>query len=120
KDHFLLGNAPGWVQNIVSKWQLGGIANFNTGSPLSFTSGISTISTTGAQPNIVGSLPSSTGKVTKVANGVVYFDGFTQTVDPGLANISTLNGLNAGYSNKALCPGTGSTCSGPVVLVNPQ
>ena len=30
-DHFLLGGAPGWMQNLVSQWQLGGIMNFNTG-----------------------------------------------------------------------------------------
>ena len=34
-------NAPGWVQHIVGKWQLGGIMNYNTGAPLSITSGIS-------------------------------------------------------------------------------
>ncbi len=34
--HFLLGNAPGWVQQIVNKWQIGGIMNFYTGGPLSF------------------------------------------------------------------------------------
>jgi hypothetical protein len=63
--HFLLGSAAGWVQQIVNKWQLGGILNYNTGAPLSFTSGISTISTVGAQPNIVGTLPKDLGKVTK-------------------------------------------------------
>ena len=26
--HYLLGNAPGWVQQIVNKWQLGGILNY--------------------------------------------------------------------------------------------
>ena len=35
--HSLLGNAPGWVQQIVNKWQLGGIMNYNTGNPISIT-----------------------------------------------------------------------------------
>ena len=30
------------------------------------------------------------GKVTRVANGVVYFDGFSQVQDPGIANVTTL------------------------------
>jgi len=123
-DHFLLGKAPGWVQNVVSKWQLGGIMNFNTGGPMSITSGIQTISTVGAQANIVGPLPSSTGKVTKVSNGVVYFDGYTQVaVDPGLSQVSpacaasntACNGLAAGYTNKAI-----AGPNGQLVLVNPQ
>src|SRR5262249_3948217 len=33
-NHFLLGKSPGWMQNVVSKWQLGGILNFYTGGPL--------------------------------------------------------------------------------------
>ena len=121
--HWLLGNAPGWVQQVVNKWQLGGIMNFNTGSPLSITtfnanqittSGTQTISNVAAQPNLVGSLPKDMGKVTKVSNGVVYFDGFRQITDPG-ANVTTLNGLNTAYSNKAIVDPNGQ-----MVLVNPQ
>jgi hypothetical protein len=111
----LLGNAPGWVSRIVERWQLGGIMNFNTGAPLSITSGISTISTTGVQPNIVGPLPNGTGKVTKLSNGVVYFDGYTQIQDPYFTNISSANGLSSAYSNKAIV-----NPSGQIVLVNPQ
>ena len=116
--HFLLRDAPGWVQQIVSKWQLGGILNYNTGTPLTITSGIQTISTVGAQPNIVGPF-SKVGKVTKVSNGVLYFDGYTQTQtpaqDPGFAGVSALNGLTSGYSNRAIV-----SPSGQIVLVNPQ
>jgi len=122
--HRLLGNAPGWVQQAVNKWQLGGIMNFNTGSPLSITtgttaasttSGIQTISNVAAQPNLVGSLPKDMGKVTKVSNGVVYFDGFTQITDPAISSVTTLNGLSTAYSNKAIV-----APDGQVVLVNPR
>src|SRR6185369_10569351 len=108
--HQLLGNAPGWVQQIVNKWQLGGIMNFNSGAPLTLTTfattstagGTQTISNVAAQPNVAGALPKDMGKVTKVSNGVVYFDGFTQITDPGIAGVTTLNGLNTAYSNKAI------------------
>ena len=53
--------------------------------------------------------------MTKVPNGVVYFDGFTQIADPGIAKVTTLNGLNTAYSNKAIV-----APNGQVVLVNPQ
>ncbi|PYS38946.1 MAG: hypothetical protein DMG14_15735 [Acidobacteria bacterium] len=65
-------------------------------------------------PNVVGSLPKDMGKTTKVSNGVVYFDGFTQIADPGFA-VPAVNGLNSGYTNKAIVAPNGQT-----VLVNPQ
>jgi len=131
--HRVLGDAPGWVQQIVNKWQLGAIMNFNTGAPLTLTTsnnataatftspaipavpGTRTISDVAAQPNIVGTLPKDLGKVKKLANSVVYFDGYTQTVDPGLAGVTALNGLNTAYSNKAI-----AGPNGQLVLVNPQ
>jgi hypothetical protein len=115
----LLANAPTWVQNIVGKWQLGGIMNYNTGAPLDITSGIQSITFypagtgAGAQPNIVGSLPENMGRVTKGPNGVVYFDGFKQVEDPGIASISNL--LHTAYTNKAIVDPNGN-----YVLVNPE
>jgi hypothetical protein len=114
--HRLLGNAPGWVQQIVNKWQLGGIMNFNSGAPLTLTAtGTQTISNVAAQPNIVGELPNDMGKITKVSNGVVYFDGFTQITDPAVSRVTTLNGLNTAFSNKAI-----RAPNGQLVLVNPE
>jgi hypothetical protein len=119
------------MQEAVGKWQLGGIMNFNTGAPLSLTSGtaiqsttsgVQTISNVAAQPNIVGSLPKDFGHIKKLASSVVYFDGYTQIADPGFTSVSpnctttgACNGLSAGYSNKALVGPNGQT-----VLVNPQ
>ncbi|MBI2149063.1 MAG: carboxypeptidase regulatory-like domain-containing protein [Acidobacteria bacterium] len=112
--HFLLGNAPGWVQQIAAKWQLGGIMNLTTGAPISFTTGLETISTENAKPNVVGAIPKDMGKVTKIANGVVYFDGYTQIADPSFTP-TTLNGMNVGYNNKAIV-----APNGELILVNPQ
>jgi hypothetical protein len=113
--HFLLGNAPGWIQQVVGKWQLGGIMNLTSGAPISFTSDVQTISTDGAKPNIVGNLPKDMGKLQKVANGVIYYEGWTQIDDPGISRITALNGLRDGYENKAIV-----SPSGEIVLVNPQ
>jgi hypothetical protein len=63
----------------------------------------------------VGTLPSDLGKVTKVSNGVVYFDRYSQITDPGIAAVTTLNGLNTAYTNKAI-----AAPNGQAVLVNPQ
>jgi hypothetical protein len=120
------------LQQVVAKWQLGGIMNFNTGAPLSLTtgtaiqsttSGVQTLSNVSAQPNIVGSLPKDLGQITKLPGSVVYFNGYTQATDPGFASVSptcaastaACNGLVSGYNNKAIVDPNGNT-----VLVNPQ
>ncbi|HYR87127.1 MAG TPA: TonB-dependent receptor [Terriglobia bacterium] len=119
--HFMLGNAPGWVQQIVNKWQLGGIFNYNTGAPLTVTTGpaattgIGTISNVRAKPNVAGQIPADIGTVTKASNGVFYFSGYTQITDPYVNNVSTLNGLRDGFTNKAIM-----APNGQVILVNPQ
>jgi hypothetical protein len=114
-NHFLLGSAPGWVQEIVGKWQMGGILNFNSGDPLTVTSSTQTISNVNDLPNILGAFPKSTGKVTKVVNGVVYLNGYSQITDPYLSQVTSVNTLNTAFSNKAI-----TDPSGNVVLVNPQ
>jgi len=110
-----LAGAPGWLSRIVERWQIGGIMNYNTGAPLTITSNLQTISTTAVLPNVVGKFPKGVGGVTKLSNGVFYFNGYTQTQDPYYPNVSSLNGLNSAFSNKALVAPNGQT-----VLVNPQ
>jgi hypothetical protein len=120
--HFLLGNAPGWAQTIVGKWQLGGIMNFLTGAPLALTAtNQRTITNTDARPVVVGNLPA--GKITKVSNGINFFDGYTVVDDPGFAQVSPVcaasttacNTLAAGYNLKAI-----KDPNGNFILVNPQ
>jgi hypothetical protein len=122
--HYLLGNAPGWLQNFVSKWQLGGIMNFSTGVPLTIqATGVNTITNVAARPTQVGAIPSDMGKITKLANGVNYFSGFTQVPDPSFAGVSpacngsttACNGLFSAYSNQAI-----QGPNGQIILVNPQ
>ena len=107
----------------MNKWQLGGIMNFNTGGPVTFTTGTAvgaangtqTISNVQAQPDAVGPLPKAIGHISKLPNGVFYFNGYTQSQDPGIAGVTTANGLNTAYSNKAIFAPNGQP-----VLVNPQ
>ena len=55
------------------------------------------------------------GRISKLSNGVFYFDGYTSIDDPYKSQVSTLNGLTAGYSNKAIVGPNGQ-----IILVNPQ
>ena len=74
-----------------------------------------TQTTTNSTPNIVGDFPKSIGKVTKVANGVIYFDGIQQITDPSVAGVTPLNALNGQFSNKAI-----TDSQGRLLLVNPS
>jgi hypothetical protein len=123
--HSLLGNAPGWAQRIVSDWQVGGIGNYVTGGPVSFTTAYTTgnlntfSSNEASRPVLVGKQPS--GSLTKTPAGVTYFNGYTTIPDPTFAQISpscvattACNGLVAGLSNRALVDPNGN-----VIMVNP-
>jgi hypothetical protein len=111
-----LSNAPGFVQRMVERWQLGGIFSWSSGAPLSLSAPISTItqSTAVTTPNIVGDFPKSAGEVTRVANGVTYFPDTQQINDPSGAAVSSLNGLSGSFNNKAIADSQGS-----LLLVNP-
>ncbi|PYS36785.1 MAG: hypothetical protein DMG14_23595 [Acidobacteria bacterium] len=113
----LFKDGPSWVSRIVEKWQLGGIFNWHSGQPLTITSGLSTLtqSTTGMSPDVVGDFPHSTGKVTKAANGVFYFPGLQQIPDPSVSNVTTLQGTNGSFTNKAI-----TDAQGQLLLVNAQ
>jgi len=122
-----LSGGPGFVQRLVERWQLGGIFSWISGAPLNITVPIATTTqffntpagtTTPAcvvcTPNIVGDFPKSSGQVTKVANGVIYFPGIVQTTDPSLGSVSPLNALNGAFSNKAI-----TDSQGKLLLANP-
>jgi hypothetical protein len=111
----LLGNAPGIVQRLVERWQVGAIFSLSSGQPLTINASTASIHQgTADTPVIVGTFPKSTGKVTRVANGAVYFDGLQQVVDPARANVTTLQTTQSGFSNRAIADAQGN-----LLLVNP-
>jgi len=112
----LLANAPSIVSRLVERWQFGAIFSVSSGAPLTISSPVSTITQgTNNTPVIVGDFPKSAGKVTKVNNGVVYFDGFGQDVDPAVNNVTPLQSLQGQFSNKAI-----TDSQGKILLTNPQ
>lgn len=121
--HALLGGARGWIQNIVSQWQMAGIMNYHTGNPLSFSSSIDPLGSQTGRPQAVGPIPGNIGTITKTPKGVFYFNGYTQVTDPGLSQVSptcaasaaNCNGLVSLYTNKAIADPNGN-----IIMVNPQ
>jgi hypothetical protein len=120
-----LSSAPGFVTRLVERWQLGGILGWSSGQPLTITASNSEITwtpvpgqigigRTSNTPLILGEFPKSVGAVTKVANGAVYFDGFTQVDDPSKGSITTAQNLQSVFANRAL-----RDANGNIVLANP-
>ncbi len=112
----LFANARPWVQRLIERWQFGAIAGWTSGAPLTITAPVSSLwqTASGNTPVVVGNFPKSTGKVTKVDNGVVYFAGLTQGPDPGLNAVTATNALNTRYTNFAIFDSKGQP-----VLINP-
>jgi hypothetical protein len=113
-----MNGAPGIVTRLVEGWQLGGIFGWSSGAPLTLTASNSEITWTPVPPQvgiartpntpvILGDFPKSTGKVTTLANGATYFDGFRQVDDPSKSGITTLQNLQAAYGNRALADASG-------------
>lgn len=112
----LLGSAPGWMQRLTERWEVGGIFSFSTGAPLTFTAPISSLwqTTTGNTAVANLAVPSNTGRLTPVGNGITYFPGWTQVKDPGAALLTAISGTNTSNSNFAI-----QNANGQIVLQNP-
>jgi hypothetical protein len=115
-----LSNAPALVQRLVERWQFGGIFSYTSGAPLTIVAPISTIwQTTNAAvqnmtPDVVGDFDKNMGKVVKVPNGVIYFDGIQQITDPSAPGVTALNALSGAFNNKGI-----ADSQGRLLLVNP-
>jgi hypothetical protein len=115
----LLSGGPGFLQRLVERWNFGGIFSWTSGAPLTITSPLWTVTSpatafTVTTPDIVGDFPKSSGKITKVANGVTLFPGILQITDPSVAGVTSTNGLNGQFSNKAI-----TDAQGKLIFVNP-
>src|SRR5262249_18760464 len=73
-----------------------------------------TQATSVSTPNIVGSFPKNAGTVTRLANGVTYLPGIQQIADPARNDVTTSNGLQGTFSNKAI-----TDAQGRILLTNP-
>ena len=112
----LFGNSPHLVQRLVERWGMGGIFSLSTGAPLLFTAPNSTLWQTGTAntPVALQAIPTNTGKLTFVGNGVTYFPGWTQVKDPSIGALTSTNGVNTTSTNLAI-----QDASGHVVMQNP-
>jgi hypothetical protein len=106
------GNVNGFVDRIINGWQLGVTALMYSGQPLTFTAQ-NTINNTSSLANFTANLlgPMPADGATRTNNGVIYFPGLTQIVDPSVANMPA--------SLRALSTLRAIATNGQPLIVNP-
>jgi len=111
---FVNGHNP-VLGRIAGGWQIGAIYTGYSGAPLSLTSATSSFNqqTTINTPFATQAFSPSTGQVQMVGNGVVYFAGLHQITDPNVANLTSLQGLQAKSTMLAI-----ANAQGQPVLAN--
>jgi hypothetical protein len=105
-----------WVRHLVGGWQVGVIFNAFSGDPLGFTSAAATFNSwTDNTPVAHAPVDPRMGRAQVTGNGVVYFEGLTQTPDPIIATMSN----QAVRSRSTLRAIRAGDASGPLLLSNP-
>jgi hypothetical protein len=116
RNRRFLKNNSGWVGRLVEQWQLGAVFSWSSGAPLDLAAPISTVTQVNSNlPVILGDFPKSSGKVTPVAVGATYFPDLKQIADPTKASVTTLQGLDGQFSNRAI-----TDANGKILLANPS
>ncbi len=110
-----LSQSRGLVARLLELWQVGFIFNVFSGSPLALTSGRASWNAyTDNPPTAVAAIDKSIGVVKRTGNGVVYFDELQQVPDPSIAWLTTVQGVRARSTLKAI-----ADASGRILMVNP-
>ena len=118
----LLANAPHWVDTVIGGWQVAGAFQWQSGVPLSFTSGgttpgtwVSTLSYMATNTaNLVGKLPDNLSQVVKGNGFVQYFPGLSSKAAP-TPNFGGDQNLPGRFTNLQIVD-----ASGNAVLANPD
>lgn len=109
-------NTRGWFSQVIGGWQTGWILTIQSGPPISIT-GVGAFNNGGSNNMAVAAaaLASDLGHTTRVGDGVVYFSGLRQVVDPYVAQITAINGIQQRSAMLAI-----TDASGKLLLVNAQ
>jgi hypothetical protein len=109
----MMKNANRLVDGVFGGWKLSGILTYTSGAPFTVTAPVTTFDqfTTGQTPDVIGSLPKSTGGLQFNGSGACYFCNFKQIPDPS-------NSLNTS-SIASRATNFAQTGPGGVILQNP-
>ena len=116
------GGASGLVNRIVGGWQMGGLTTISSGAPITITANntFNYLQAQGAGASVaantavsLAALPANLGAVQRTGNGVVFFSGLKQVIDPFVASIAT-PAIRAQSTMLAI-----ADASGRIILANP-
>jgi len=111
----LFNQSSGVLARVFEKWQISPIVSFNSGTPFTFSSDSSSVNNlTDYTPTVMGKVP-TTGTVTRVSDGVIFFPDLRQIPDPGIRSISTAQQLDTRSTMLAI-----TDASGNLLMVNPE
>ena len=114
-DRKFFGSTRGFISRLVERWQVGAIYNVFSGSPITVSAARSSLNQfTDNTPALVGDLSKGFGTVKVGPTGVKYFDGLQSVTDPAVAGLTTLQGLQARSTLRAI-----ADASGNLILINP-
>jgi hypothetical protein len=104
QNRALLGNAPGWLNQLIGQWQIGGILRWTSGQPTAIRSGgLSNIwqASSNTTPHVLGPLPEA--KLTTRDGALpTYFPGLTVGEDPSRAALPATDTLNRAGNLRAI------------------
>jgi hypothetical protein len=110
----LFNQSGGVLARVFERWQISPIVSFTSGAPFTFSSAVSSINNLGDNtPTVVGQVP-TTGTVTRVSDGVIFFPNLKQIADPGIQSITQAQQLNLRSTLLAI-----TDASGNLLMVNP-
>jgi hypothetical protein len=113
-NRMLLSGAPAWAHRVVEGWEISGIFSWNSGAPLGFNSGRSTLtSRASTTADLVGVLPADLGRVRVRDSFVEYFEGLSTQLAP-LPNYGGDTTLPGRFTNQVVVDSSGN-----IVLQNP-
>jgi hypothetical protein len=106
-----------WIRHLVGGWQVGSIFNLFSGDPIGiYAYGATTFNSWDDNtPVHYGAIERHMGQVQRTGNGVIFFPGLAQTLDPiidtipvaAVRNRATIRAIRVGDAN------------GPLLLSNP-
>src|SRR5262249_6515017 len=111
----LFNQSSGILARVFERWQISPIVSFTSGAPFTFSSDASSVNNlTDYTPTVLGRVP-TTGTVTRVSDGVIFFPGLKQIPDPGIRSITTSQQLDTRSTMQAI-----TDASGNLLMVNPS
>ncbi|MGH9720455.1 MAG: hypothetical protein ACRD8O_09595, partial [Bryobacteraceae bacterium] len=108
-------NSRGLLAKLIGGWQTGSIFTLQSGAPITLTASGNTFSNGSGSntPVPVADFPKDFGQAERVGDGVIYFRGLSQVVDPYVKNITAVNGIQQRSTMLAV-----TDASGKLLMVN--